>query len=287
MQRSPFADDILILAAHGTTQNDGAATAAWQHAATLRQRHLFAAVHVGFWKQEPGLLAAVAAAQSPRVFIVPLFLSEGYFAERALPQALGLRDELEAAWSRLRVEPTRTLHYARPVGTHPRMTEVILARAREVVAGHPFPAAPPPREVTLFVAGHGTDRDPNSRRSVEAHAESIRARQLYANVHAVFMEENPRIADCHALATTCPVVVVPFFMSDGLHVVEDIPVLLGESAAAVRQRLAAGRPTWRNPSERRGHRIWYARAVGTDPGLADVILERVREAAQDGTGSPP
>ena len=33
---------------------------------------------------------------------------------------------------------------------------------------------------------------------------------------------------CHALAQTKNLVVVPFFISDGLHTQEDIPVLLGE-----------------------------------------------------------
>jgi sirohydrochlorin cobaltochelatase len=47
----------------------------------------------------------------------------------------------------------------------------------------------------------------------------------------------------------------------------------------VKERLAAGQPAWRNPTERNGRLIWYSSAVGTEPLLAEVILERVREAA--------
>ena len=72
---------------------------------------------------------------------------------------------------------------------------------------------------------------------------------------------------------------MPFFISDGLHVQEDIPVLLGEAKPAVEQHLAAGQPAWRNPTEKNGRLVWYSPAVGTEPHLADVILERVREAA--------
>jgi sirohydrochlorin cobaltochelatase len=93
------------------------------------------------------------------------------------------------------------------------------------------------------------------------------------------MEEVPRIADCPALARTKYCVVVPFFISDGLHVVEDIPVLLGEPERLVKARLAAGQPTWRNPSEKHGKLFWYSSSVGTEPGLAEVILERVQEMA--------
>jgi sirohydrochlorin cobaltochelatase len=73
--------------------------------------------------------------------------------------------------------------------------------------------------------------------------------------------------------------MVPFFISDGLHSHEDIPVLLGEPPEVVRERFRQGQPTWRNPTERRGKRVWYAKGVGTEPLLADVILERVRERA--------
>jgi len=72
---------------------------------------------------------------------------------------------------------------------------------------------------------------------------------------------------------------VPFFISDGLHTQEDIPVLLGEAKRTVEQRLAAGQPTWRNPTEKNGKLVWYSPSVGSAPELAEVILERVREAA--------
>jgi len=110
----------------------------------------------------------------------------------------------------------------------------------------------------------------------------IRAQNLYADVRAVFMEEEPRIAGCQASAHTRNVVLVPFFISDGLHVMEDIPVLLGEPERIVKERLAAAQPTWRNPSEKQGKLTWYSAAVGSEPLLAELVLERVREAAMVG-----
>ncbi len=65
------------------------------------------------------------------------------------------------------------------------------------------------------------------------------------------MEEAPFIKGCHESVKTKNIVVVPFFISDGLHAVEDIPVLLGEPERIVKERLAAGLPTWRNPTEKR------------------------------------
>lgn len=159
------------------------------------------------------------------------------------------------------------------------MTEVILARAREVVSKHPFPRTPKPQETALFIAGHGTGNNENSRKAIERQVELIRPRQLYHEVHAVFMEEEPRVGECYRMAQAKNIVMVPFFISDGLHSYEDIPVMLGERESAVRERLKLGQPTWRNPTEKHGKLLWYTPSIGNEPHIPDVILERVREAA--------
>jgi sirohydrochlorin cobaltochelatase len=104
--------------------------------------------------------------------------------------------------------------------------------------------------------------------------------KIYAAVRAIFLEESPHIDECYSLAQTKNMIIVPFFISDGLHTQEDIPVLLGEAKRTVEQRLAAGQPVWRNPTEKNGRLVWYSPAVGTEPHIADVILERVRETAK-------
>ena len=112
------------------------------------------------------------------------------------------------------------------------------------------------------------------------------AMKIYTAVRAIFLEESPRIDECYSLAQTKNMIVVPFFISDGLHTQEDIPVLLGEAKRTVEQRLAAGQAAWRNPTEKNGRLGWYSPAVGTEPHIADVILERVRETA-GGPGTVP
>jgi len=268
-----FQDATLVILGHGTTLNDGSALPVMQHAATLRQRGIFAAVREAFWKQEPHIKSVLAEIKTPRVFVAPLMISEGYFASEVIPRELGLDADFRLQASDFR------LFYCKPVGTHPSMTNVLLARARGVVEQFPFPRAPKPKDITLFIAGHGTERSAQSRKVIEHQAELIRALNLYADVRVVFMDEYPRIKDCQATATTRNVVVVPFFISDGLHVAEDIPVLLGEPERIVKERLVAGQPTWRNPSEKHGKLTWYSQAVGSEPLIVEVILERVREVA--------
>ena len=274
-----FNDAALVVLGHGSTVNAASSAPVFQHSAELRRRRIFASVHEAFWKQDPKILDVLRELTAPRVFIVPFFISEAYFAENVIPRALGF--ELgEVPASRVRQQGSSRWHYCGPVGTHERMTSVLLERARGVVSQFPFPRLPKPGDVTLIIAGHGTEQDEASRKSVEAQVERIRELGEYADVQPAFMEEEPRIAGCYRLARTRHVVVVPFFISDGMHTQEDIPVLLGEPARMVKERMAAGQPTWRNPTEREGKLIWYAPAVGSEPVMAEVILERVREAAQ-------
>ncbi len=275
-----FADAALVLVGHGSTLNAESSAPTYQHADELRRRGVFGQVIECFWKLEPGIAGVLRGVFAPRVFIVPLFISEGYFTEQVIPRELGLSDGERTDFARVQKRGGQKLYYCGPVGTHESMTEVILARARGIVQKFPFPFEPKPEETALFVAGHGTGNNENSRRAIERQVEIIRGRGEYREVHPVFMEEEPRVGNCYQMASVRNMVMVPFFISDGLHSYEDIPEMLGEPRKAVKERYASGQPTWRNPTERQGKRLWYCASVGTEAHIADVILERAREAAK-------
>ena len=278
-----FVDSTLIVIGHGSTLNAESSAPTYQHAEALRRRGIFAQVLEAFWKLEPSIAGVLRGTFTPRVFAVPLFISEGYFTEEVIPRELGLPVQ-DGRYARVLHKGNQTIYYCGPVGTHDSMTRVLLERARDVVLQNPFPRKPLPNETALFVAGHGTSNNENSRKAIERQVELIRALALYAEVHAAFMEESPRIPECYAVARARNIVMVPFFISDGLHSYEDIPVMLGESKAAVEERLKAGQPTWRNPTEKHGKLVWYAPSIGNEPNIAEVILERIREAAEAGSG---
>ena len=278
-----FSDAALVLVGHGSTLNADSSAPTYQHADELRRRKIFAQVQESFWKQEPYLAQVLRGIFAPQVFIVPLFISEGYFTEEVIPREMGF--DVQSPKSKVQNFPLvqkrgeQTFFYCGPVGTHESMTEVLLARAREIVEKFPFPRAPQPGETALFIAGHGTSNNENSRKAIERQVELIRAKNIYAEVHAIFMEEEPRIGDCYKLAQKKNLIVVPFFISDGLHSFEDIPVMLGEPERMVQERFKLGQSTWRNPTEKNGKHVWYTASIGNEPHLADVILERVREVA--------
>ena len=84
-----YLDAALVVLGHGTTLNAESAVPVRQHAAEIRKRHLFAEVREAFWKQEPQISRVLAGLHQRRIFIVPLFISEGYFSAQVIPKELG------------------------------------------------------------------------------------------------------------------------------------------------------------------------------------------------------
>jgi len=272
-----YQDASLILVGHGSTLNADSAGPTFQHAENLRARKIFRHVLESFWKQEPYVWSILRQTWTPRVFVVPLFISEGYFTQEVIPRELGLTHEGASGFSSIQKRGNQTIFYTAPVGTHPSMNRSLLARAEEVVTQSSPESTPGKKESSLFIVGHGTGNNENSRAIIEHQVRLIREQDIYRDVHAIYMEESPRVGECYQMAETENLVVVPFFISDGLHSFEDIPMMLGESEENVRERLKSGRPTWINPSNKNGKKVWYSSSIGNEPHIAEVILERVSE----------
>jgi sirohydrochlorin cobaltochelatase len=267
---NPFREAALLLVGHGSTLNADSSAPTWSHAEEIRRRGIFAEVQVTFWKEEPNFREALRQTRRQRVYVVPNFISSGYFTEQIIPRELGL------AGARTLIGDQEII-YCAPVGLHPSMTEALLQRAAGVVAGSGEKIEEPARTACLFICGHGTSFNDNSTKIIHEQAAAIRARGLYADCQAVLMEQKPFVRDWRTL-TACPdVIVVPFFIADGLHSFEDIPVLLGLTHD-VREKSFA------NPHHEPGRRLWYATSIGTEKSIADVIVAQVEQAEAEFSG---
>ena len=91
------------------------------------------------------------------------------------------------------------------------------------------------------------------------------------------MHEDPEVDDLPEHFESDDVVLVPLFIADGYHTQEDIPEDMGLCEDY--------RDGWSVPETVEGHRIWYAGAVGTEPLMADVILEQAADAGADVTAA--
>lgn len=256
-------DCALVIVGHGSTLNPDSSAPTYEHAQAIREKGVFAEVHTCFWKEEPSLREVLRMVESDTVYVVPNFISEGYFTQTVIPRELELTGPVTQ-------RGTKTVYYCPPVGSHPGMTEALLHRAREVAPGAP------PEKTSLFIVGHGTDLNENSARAAKDQVTRIQARGIYSEVLSAYMEEPPLISDWDKLSTQEHVVVVPFFISDGLHSYEDIPVLLGlekEGSGPLSQTEVFRH----NPRDLRGRKLYYANALGTEPMLAEMILDQARQ----------
>ncbi len=271
-------DTALLIVAHGSTVNPDSSAPTLAHAAEIRRRKIFANVGCAFWKEEPSLRDALFLFDPEsihQVYVVPNFISEGYFTQTVVPR------ELELNGRTTKRANGQIWKYSDPVGNHPMMTDLLLKRAREIAAGVDC------SETSLLIVAHGTDLNENSAVAAKREAERIRALGKYATVLNVYMEEQPLVSDWRKLTKTRHVVVVPFFISDGLHSYEDIPVLLGIAVAADVDRsrpgpappaTARGEIFRRNPYRIGGRNLFYAPSIGTDAGFADIIVEQALSA---------
>lgn len=256
-------NSALLIVGHGSTVNPDSSAPTLKHAAEIRRRGIFADVACAFWKEEPSLRDALFFFRDPAIHdvcVVPNFISEGYFTRTVIPRELELTGPETS-------RPTGQIwKYCEPVGNHQRMTELLLQRAQEV--------APeiPETETSLLIVGHGTSLNDNSAVAAKHQVEIIRGLNRFAAVLNVYMEEPPLVSDWLKLTQTRNVVVVPFFISDGLHSYEDIPAMLGIPSAG--RNGESG-----NPHNINGRLLLYSSAIGTDPKFADVIIEQAEAFA--------
>lgn len=252
-------DAGLLLLAHGSSKSEGSSQPTRDLADALRRRQIFGEVETAFWKEGLRPREILASLRSPRIYIVPNLISEGYFTRTVFPRELGIHGAITE-------EDGRTLFYCRPVGSHPSMTPLICRRALTALQrGTGAPAT------SLIIVGHGTARDPNSARAIHGQVDAVRKLGIFGEVHAAFLEQEPLVSRWREIAPRQDVAVVPFFISNGPHCLEDIPKQLGlRHDPPLDQSLSVS-----GPHQIGERRLWYTGAIGTEPHLADVVLDLI------------
>lgn len=239
----------LILVGHGSHLNANSSEPMWRHAETVRASGRFDDVRVGLWKEEPSLSRVLDGCDADDVTVVPMFISTGYFTKTVVPREMALNGAMTRRGG-------QSIRYTAPVGVHESLADVIVERAREAGAG--------PQDA-VAVLGHGTRRDLESEKNIYRMAELVRERGLFAEVEAVFLDQEPNMLQVLDILKAPTVVVVPLFIADGWHVGQTIPEDLSLDGAETR---------------RDGRVVRYTGPVGTHDALAGVILELAGGAAE-------
>lgn len=230
----------LLVVAHGFLYQDERTHPAKAHVRRLRTTDAFADVAAGFVNDDPSVEAQVQSLESDRLVVVPLFVSGGYFVGT-------IPDHVESACS-----DDVTVEYTRPVGTHERMTEVIM---RRVLAAVDEDA----ESVGVALFGHGSEHTTQNSETIREHARRIRDSGPFAEVRSYFVEEEPTGEQLPKEFDAEQVVAVPVFVARGTHVREDIPEAVGFSGRG---------------GTVDGTAITYTVPVGADPLVASIVFDR-------------
>jgi sirohydrochlorin ferrochelatase len=220
----------LLLVSHGIDGRPGVVTA---HAAAIRAAGLFPDVRIACVRCSPTLAEGLAGAPRP-VTAVPLLMADGFIMQL-------LRDRLAG---------TSGVELRRPVGTDPRVADLIEAAAAAACVARGWE----PVASTLLLVAHGTDRHPNSAAAARWHARNVAARTGFAEVRTAFLDQASFLADTARQLARRPCVAVGLFVDDGPHGRDDVLAGLAE----------AGVP------------VAYTGAIGGDPAFVDLILAEAR-----------
>ncbi len=242
----------LILVGHGSQRSAGARPPIEEHAEQIRSLGAVDEVVTAFWKEKPEIREALGLVSSDDVYVVPLFLAEGYFTREVIPRELGIAGPVTEVGE-------RTVHYCPPIGAHPSMVELVLQRARQAAA----PLGDARGDTALVIIGHGTERSPTSGDTVHQIVESLGSHTGFATVRAGFLDEEPEIGSVIRSLPHPHIVLVPFFASEGWHAAVTIPRDLGIGS---------------DPRSSNRARLYYTPPVGTLPEVASVSVALARVA---------
>jgi len=202
----------VLLAAHGERRAGASNAGVVALAAALAQRLPRIEVRYGFINGAPSIDDEMSRFTELHIFVYPLFMSDGYFTRRRLPQLLAkANQEL----------PSRHVTLVPPFGHERALAGVIAARVAVTARVHRYFHS----DVTAVLLAHGSRKDCASLRGAEALCAQVRAISGFADVSCAFLEEPPALRD-RLTGGTSPVFVVGLFVGDGLHGGQDVPALV-------------------------------------------------------------
>ena len=244
----------LVIVGHGSHLNEDSSLPVYEHAERIRGTGEFDEVVECFWKEEPSMRHVLDTVEYEEVYVVPVFISEGYFTQQVIPRELGLKGPITKKGDKI-------VRYAGPLGTFEGMPDVILERVDDLMRGKE-----PSGRTALVLLGHGTDLNKSSGGVIYLNAGRIRERGVYDLVEVGFLDQEPGIGEVVENVEAENVILIPMFIAEGWHTRETIPKDLGLTCEV---------------TVREHKTIFYGAPVGTHPSMANLIAARARETVRE------
>ena len=181
------------------------------------------------------------------VHVVPLLMACGRVGGHVLRSLLSTAER-----ARLRLHP--------PVGSHPGLAAVVCDSINRIAEEN----RTLPRRTAAILVGHGNERNPASASAVYHLASIVRACGCpAAEVHCAFLSQPPLVERWRELTDRPDVIIVPCFLTIGVHIQLDLPALLRRDGAE-HGSLAEMRRLWITPP-----------LAAHCRGLADVVRDLI------------
>ncbi len=192
----------------------------------LRLAKCFSEVTVGFMRGTPTIEDAASRITSGNVRIYPLFMSDGYYAQTAIPGRLGIEGGIDARGHHVAFE--------RPLGLNPRLPKLLAQAAAEAALS----SGMQPSAATLLLVAHGSSNSSQSADAAHAIRAGLEATSIFARTELAFLEQEPEFLPA-LRACRRPTIVMGLFTGCGMHAVDDvraaIHALAGEPVILVEQ----------------------------------------------------
>ncbi|MDI9610282.1 MAG: sirohydrochlorin nickelochelatase [Archaeoglobales archaeon] len=131
------------------------------------------------------------------------------------------------------------------------------------------------KDTVALLIGHGSKLEVQ-KKIIERLAETIRNKKIFAEVFYAFMNVNkPTIREAMTEIVSKgyrKVIAIPVFLSEGIHTTEDIPRELG-----IENGKRKGIVDFNGVKVE----LWYAKTIGYDDRIAEILVERGKEAVEN------
>lgn len=195
---------------------------------------------------EPQPARCLDVMSARTIHVVPLLMASGEVGCQRLRSALP-----GSGSGRLLVH--------RPIGEDPAMLRLISAQIADLTRR----SERAHKETAVILVGHGNPRNDIGAKMLHRVEAYLRKKAVAAEVHGAFLRQAPFVNDWYHLTALPEVLIVPCFLSNGLHVRHDIPRLIRNTRST-------------RASDVRGRQVRMAPSLSSRwPDLARLILDRV------------
>lgn len=202
----------IILAAHGSEASPQSNQPLHDLAAKVAALGLFDHVKPAFLLGEPLMSNVLQNLPPGEAIVVPVMTSDGYYLKK-LPGKF--RENPNHDQFRISFSPV--------AGLHPAVATEMSRRLSQYIADHQLSD----HETTVVVVGHGTRRNTTSGANTFALADSLSNLHPSLNIKVGFLDQDPELERVADSIETPNIIILPFLVSRGPHMVEDVPSAFG------------------------------------------------------------